>query len=321
MKKKTVTLFTLTLLFLLLNGCNRSGGGAGARTAAGTGKAAGAGTAASFGENGGTAADAAVSRIISTAPSNTEIIIGLGFGGRIIAADKYSMEISGLDSSIAEIDFFYPDPEAIIGLDPDIIITNEHNVYGAGDDPFRLLKEMGIVVVYIPTSSGIAGIYRDIETIARALGAAENGQKMIQNMKEQINSITANAISITEKKSVYLEISPAPNMVTMGRETFLGEMIELIGARNIFADKAGWIAPGAEAVLERNPDVILTNVNFIEDPIGEIKRRDGFNTIKAVQEGAVYLIDADPSSRPSQHIILALQQMAQAVYPEYYGSR
>lgn len=303
MKQKTTAVLLLT--FLIMTGCNRSqGGGAGTRAAA---------------NPGGTVGSAAtINRIISTAPSNTEIIIGLGLADRIIAADKYSMEIKELNRSITGIDFFYPDPEAIIGLDPDIIITSEHNVYGAGDDPFRLLKEMGIAVVYLPTSSSIAGIYRDIETIAAALGVLEKGQELIRDMKEQIDSITAKSNSITVKKSVYLEISPAPNMVSMGRETFLDEMIELVGARNIFADKTGWIAPGAEAVLERNPDVILTNVNFIDEPIGEIKGRDGFNTIKAVRDNAVYVIDTDSSSRPTQHIILALRQIAHAVYPDYY---
>jgi iron complex transport system substrate-binding protein len=301
MKKKMTTVSLLILLFLTFAGCSRQGG-AGARVA---------GTAAA--DN-----PAVINRIISTAPSNTEIIIGLGLADRIIAADKYSMEIPDLDRSITGIDFFYPDPEAIIGLAPDIIITSEHNVYGAGDDPFRLLKEMGIVVVYLPTSNSIAGIYRDIETIAAALGVKEQGGKLIRTMQDQIAEATAIGSTITEQKSVYLEISPAPNMVSMGRETFLNEMIELIGARNIFADKTGWIAPGAEAVLERNPDVILTNVNFIDDPVGEIKKRDGFHTIKAVRDGAVYVIDTDSSSRPSQHIILALQQIAHAVYPEYY---
>jgi iron complex transport system substrate-binding protein len=308
--KKAVTLLPLMFILMILTGCNRSqGGGAGGRAAANPGGTAG-------GSN-----PSAVNRIISTAPSNTEIIAGLGFADKIIGVDKYSMEIPGLVRGIAEIDFFYPDPEAIIGLDPDIIITSEHNVYGAGDDPFRLLKEMGIAVVYLPTSNSIAGIYRDIETIAGALGVTERGGELVRAMQGEIARIAAIGSAITEQRSVYLEISPAPNMVSMGRETFLGEMIELIGGRNIFADKTGWIAPGAEAVLERNPDVILTNVNFIEDPMGEIGGRGGFNTIKAVRDGAVYLIDADSSSRPSQHIILALQQIARAVYPEHYGSR
>ncbi|GHT67401.1 ABC transporter substrate-binding protein [Spirochaetia bacterium] len=304
--KQKKTAAVLLLMFLILTGCNRSkGGGAGGRAAANP-----AGTADST---------AAINRIISTAPSNTEIIVGLGLADKIVAADKYSLMLPELNRSIAEIDFFYPDPEAILGLAPDIIITSEHNVYGAGDDPFRLLKEMGIAVVYLPTSNSIATIYRDIETIAAVLGVTEKGHELTQNMGEQINSITANSSSITAKKSVYFEISPSPNMVTLGRETFLNEMLELIGAQNIFADKTGWIAPGAEAILERNPDVILTNVNFIDDPLGEIKGRDGFNTIKAVQDNAVYIIDTDSSSRPSQHIILALQQMAHAVYPEHYG--
>ncbi|GHV62924.1 ABC transporter substrate-binding protein [Spirochaetia bacterium] len=301
MKQKTAAV--LLLMFLILTGCNRSPGGAGGRAA---------GTAAS----GGT--PAVINRIISTAPSNTEILIGLGLADRIIAADKYSMEIEGLPPDIAEVDFFYPDPEAIIGLEADIIISSEHNVYGAGDDPFRLLKEMGITVLYTPTSSSIADIYRDIEHIAAALGAAEKGNELILTMKEQIDSIAAVGSGIILKKSVYFEISPVPNMVTVGRGTFLGEMIELIGARNVFADKPGWIAPGAEAVLERNPDIILTNVNFIDDPAGEIKSRAGFNTLKAVQDNAVYTIDTDSSSRPSQRIILALRQMAHTVYPEYY---
>jgi iron complex transport system substrate-binding protein len=119
---------------------------------------------------------------------------------------------------------------------------------------------------------------------------------------------------------VYLEISPFPNPVTMGRETFLDEMIEIIGARNVFADNTGWIAPSAEAILDRNPEVILTNVNFINDPLGEIKARQGFATVAAVQTGQVYAIDTDSSSRPSHRITLALRQMARAVYPgEYAG--
>jgi iron complex transport system substrate-binding protein len=105
----------------------------------------------------------------------------------------------------------------------------------------------------------------------------------------------------------------------MGRETFLNEMLEITGALNVFADKTGWIAPSAEAILERHPEVILTNVSFIDDPRGEITSRQGFADTTAVRNGAVYLIDADSSSRPSQRLTLALRQIALAVYPEYYG--
>jgi iron complex transport system substrate-binding protein len=258
-------------------------------------------------------------RIVSTAPSNTEIIVDLGLGERIIAADKYSLEIPGVSAAAPEIDFFYPDPEALVNLDPDIVIASEHNSFGAGEDPFKLLSEMGIRVLYIPTSRSIAAVRRDIMNIASGLGVPERGESLIREMDREIEAVAALGRGITRKKTVYFEISPFPNPVSMGRETFLNEMLEIAGAQNIFADTTGWIAPSAEAILERNPEVILTNVNFIDDPLGEIKSRRGFADTIAVRNGAVYRIDTDSSSRPTRRLTLALGQIARAVYPEYYG--
>jgi iron complex transport system substrate-binding protein len=269
-------------------------------------------------------AAAASGRIVSAAPSSTEIIIGLGLGSRIIAADKYSLALPGLPAGAAEIDFFYPDLEAVLGLGPDIIISSETNAYGGGADPYQVLEDFGIRLLFIPASRSIAGIKEDIRTIAAALDAAERGGELIRIMEEEIEELAAVGRRIAaengfKRKTVYLEISPFPNPVTVGRETFLDEMISLIGAVNVFADKTGWIAPGAEAVLERNPDLILTNVEFIDDPIGEIRARPGFVELAAVRNGRIYTIDGDSSSRPSQHITLALRQMALAVYPEEYA--
>jgi iron complex transport system substrate-binding protein len=258
-------------------------------------------------------------RIVSTAPSNTEIIAGLGLEASIIAADKYSLSLPGLPPGTPEIDFFYPDPEALINLQPGIVIASEHNSFGAGEDPFKMLSEMGVRLLYIPTSQSIGAIRQDIMSIASGLGVPERGESLIREMDREIEAVAAVGRTITRKKTVYFEISPFPNPVTMGRETFINEMLEITGALNIFADNTGWIAPSAEAILERNPQVILTNVSFTDDPLEDIKSRQGFADTAAVQNGAVYLIDADSSSRPSHRFTLALRQIALAVYPEYYG--
>ncbi|MDR3146935.1 MAG: ABC transporter substrate-binding protein, partial [Treponema sp.] len=264
-----------------------------------------------------------VSRIISASPSITEIIIGLGLESRIIAADPYSLPL--LPAGTAGVDFYYPDQEFILGLEPDLIISTEVNTGGVADNPYKLLEDLGIRFFYIPTSASIAEIKRDIRAIAAELGVAERGETLVATMEREIKEVTDIASRITaapafQRKTVYLEISPFPSLYSMGRDTFMNEMIEIIGARNIFSDQTGWIAPSAESILERNPDVILTNVNFIDDPVGEIMNRQGFANITAVQEGQVYLIDNDSSSRPSQHITLALRQMAQAIYPGDYAA-
>ena len=258
-------------------------------------------------------------RVVSTAPSNTEIIVDLGMAHKLVAIDRHSANIDGIPEGLPLLDFFFPDPEVILGLRPDIIIASGHNPTGAGDDPFRLLSEAGIPVVYISMSNSINDIYIDIAFIAALLQAEEEGGQLIRSMQTEIAEITRMVPYIENPRTVYFEISPAPEMMTFGRNSFIGDMIAAIGGLNIFEDESWLVTPGAESVIARNPDVILTNVNWIDDPVGEIKTRPGFNHIGAVANNRVYLIDTDSSVRASARIVLALRQMALAVYPELHG--
>lgn len=257
-------------------------------------------------------------RIISTAPSNTEVLVELGLSDKLVAVDKYSTDIEGIDKNIETIEFSNPDAEAIIALEPDIIIASGHNKTGSSEDPFKLIKEAGIPVVYIPSSDSIEGIYEDIMFISDITDNTEKGKEIVDDMKKEVDAIKKIGDTITDKKKVYFEIAPAPNIFTFGNSTFLNEMIEIVGAENIFAEEKSWISPSEEAVIDANPDVILTNVDYIENPLEQIKSREGWENINAIKEGQVYLINKNSSSRPSQHIITALKEIAKAVYPTQY---
>jgi iron complex transport system substrate-binding protein len=259
-----------------------------------------------------------INRIVSTAPSNTEIITDLGQARKLVAIDRHSANVAGIPGGLPQLDFFYPDAEVIINLTPDIIIASGHNPTGSGEDPFRLLREAGIPVVYISMSKSIDDIYEDIAFIAGLVQAQKKGEEVINSMKAQIAEISQKTARIDAKRAVYFEISAAPDMMTFGKGSYINDMISAIGARNIFEHDNWLVSPGAESVIERNPDVILTNVNYIDDPIGEIKSRPGFEHINAVINKRIYQIDTDSSVRPSTRVILALRQMSQAVYPELY---
>ena len=259
-----------------------------------------------------------INRIVSTAPSNTEIIVDLGLTDKLVAIDRYSTDISGLPSGLSRIDFSYPDAEAILGLEPDLILANGHNPTVSGGDPLRLLSEMGIPVVYISMSKSINDIYEDIAFIADLLSVKDRGEALIDSMKTRIDELAQKTSQAKTIRSVYFELSPAPEMFTFGRGSYISDMITAIGGRNIFGDDNWILTPSAEAIIKRNPDVILTSVDYTEDPIGEIKNRDGFEHISAVINNRIFLINTNSISRPSARIILALNQMAQAVYPEVY---
>jgi len=97
-------------------------------------------------------------------------------------------------------------------------------------------------------------------------------------------------------------------------------MIELIGAENVFADHQSWISVTEESAVAANPDVILTSVDYIEDPVGEILSRTGWENVTAVADKAVFLINPTTSNLPNHHAVEALVEMAQAVYPDAYAS-
>lgn len=258
-----------------------------------------------------------IERIISTAPSNTEVLVGLGLADKLIAVDTYSTDIEGISEEIPQINFRNPDAEALIALNPDIIIASGHNKSG-DEDPFKVVKEAGIPVVYIPSSTSIEGIYGDIEFIANLTNKKSEGNELVNSMKKDIEKVKAIGDTITDKKTVYFEIGSGSNLSSFGQGTFLNEMIEVIGAKNIFADEKSWISPSEESVIAANPDVILTNQVYLDEPITSITTRSGWDGVTAVKNNAVYLIDGNASSRPSQNVVIALKEMAKAIYPDKY---
>ena len=262
-----------------------------------------------------------VNTIISTAPSNTEVLVALGLADKLVAVDKYSADVEGISEDLPKIDFRNPDAEAIIALNPDIVIASGHNKAG-DEDPFALIKEAGIPVAYIPSSYSIDGIYGDIEFIASLTDTEKEGKDLINSMKKEVEAIKAIGDTITDKKNIYFEIGAGSGLYTFGNETFLNEMIETIGATNIFGEENSWITATPEAVIDANPDVILANTPGTNEAgltaVEDIVSREGWDTITAVKNGDVYQIDKNSSSRASQNIIKALKEMAKAVYPDEY---
>lgn len=262
-----------------------------------------------------------VNTIISTAPSNTEVLVALGLADKLVAVDKYSADVEGISEDLPKIDFRNPDAEAIIALNPDIVIASGHNKSG-DEDPFALIKEAGIPVAYIPSSYSIDGIYGDIEFIASLTDTEKEGKNLINSMKEEVEAIKSIGDNITDKKNVYFEIGAGSGLYTFGNETFLNEMIETIGATNVFGEENSWITVTPEAVIDANPDVILANTPGTNEAgltaVEDIESREGWDTIAAVQNYHVYQIDKNSSSRASQNIIKALKEMAKAVYPDEY---
>lgn len=258
-----------------------------------------------------------INKIISISPSNTEMIVDLGFGDKLVAVDKYSSDIDGIPANIPFFDIMSPDVEQLVALDPDIIYATGMSM-ADGNDPFKPIKDLGITVAYIPSSDSIEGIYDDIIFISNSLQVGNKGEEIVENMKTKIEEFKNIGSTIENKKTIYFEIAGAPNLYSFGKGVFLNEMIEILGAENILADQDSWVSISDEVIVSANPDIILTNVDYIENAVDEIKNRTGWENITAIKNNDVYYIDRDASSLSNHNIINALDQMAELIYPEVY---
>lgn len=262
-----------------------------------------------------------VESIIVLAPSLAETVVALGEGDKIVGYDLNSVGLDGLPENVPTFDTVTPDVEQLMAIAPDVLLVSSLSLYDQ-ETPYQPLIDAGICVICVPTSESIDGIKSDIEFIASALSVPKSGETLISELNAELDELSAIAATIpeNERKSVYFEISAAPYMYSCGSDTYLNEMIELIGANNILADQSGWLSVEPETVVAADPDVIFTNVNYLDDPIQEILDRDGWAGVTAVKNGDVYYIDNAASSIPDRNIVVALRQMAEALYPDYYAS-
>lgn len=261
---------------------------------------------------------AEVNRIVSLAPATTQILESLGMLDKLVAVDTQTpLYVEGV-SELPQFDMMAPDVEQIAALEPDIVYTS--GVSYIDGNPFAALTQMGICVVDIPSGASIADVETDIVFTAACLGMEAEGQAIVDEMQAKIDELAAIGATITEKKTVLFEISALPYIYSFGTGTFLDEMIVLLGAENVMGDQAGWLAVTEESAVAANPDVILTSVNYIEDSVGEIMARPGWEAVSAIANSDVHYISNGASSLPNHHIVDAMIEMAVAIYPDAYAA-
>lgn len=263
-----------------------------------------------------------VDSVVALAPSICETMVALGVADKLVGYDMQSAGIAGLPEDVPTFDTVNPDVERLTALAPDMLLVSNLSLYDQ-EAPYQPLIDAGVCVICVPTSDSVEDVRSDIRFLAAALRVPEEGERVVAEMDAELARVAdvVSDIPEEERKSVYFEISPAPYLYSCGSGTYLHELIELAGGRNVLADQSGWLSVEGETVVAANPDVIFTNVNYMDAPVEEILGREGWAGVSAVQSEDVYYIDNMASSLPDQNIVKAVEEMAQALYPERFTER
>lgn len=258
-----------------------------------------------------------IQRVVSLSPAVTQIINDLGQKDKLIAVDTQSPKyVSGLEK-VQQTDLMNLDFEKIMALKPELLFVSDLTMFQS-EDKIKKLQDKGTAVVVLPTEKNFKEIESNICLVATALNQKEKGEQLAGQLEKDITAFREQATRIKQKKRVLFEIAASPEIYSMGKDTYVNEMIETIGAENVMAKETGAIKVSEEAAIMSNPDVILTNVEYVPDPIRDILKMKGWEEVEAVKNKAVYSIDNEKSSLPNQHIVQAMREMAKAVYPDEF---
>jgi iron complex transport system substrate-binding protein len=307
MKKKLIILATLASLALVLAGC-QSDGTESAPSVTPTPED----TSYTVIDSQGTEInfETTPKTVVSLAPNVTEIIFALGVEEKLIARTdwcNYPEDVFNY-TSVGNID--QPDVEAIIALDPDVVILSEITM----QELALQVKDAGIPIVVVDEEGSFAGAYRCIEIVGMVLGADEKAAEVIDGMKEQIDAVSAK-VAGAEKKTVYYVMGYGEyGDFTAGKGTFISEMIAAAGGINVADDTDGW-AYSVEKLVEHDPDLLLLSVWA---PSEGLKTATGYKDLASVKEDKMFTLDDDSLQRLGPRLGEAFEKMAKAIHPELF---
>jgi iron complex transport system substrate-binding protein len=257
-------------------------------------------------------------RIVSLAPSNTEIVCALDACARLVGRDQFSDYPAEVMNLAVLSDGFSPNYEQIVAAKPDLVLV------AAISSPEVIQKlddlKLPMLVVGSETSS-FETVKRDIQLVGKALGAESKAALVVAAMDARYAEITTKIAQSKTKPRVFWELDatdPA-KPYTPGPGTFIDDLIRLAGGENI-ASKADspYVQISAEEVIRANPQVVILSDAAYGVAPESVGKRPGWNVIEAVLTGKVHPIDDNLVSRPGPRVIDGLEAAARLIHPELF---
>jgi len=248
-------------------------------------------------------------RIVTFAPSMTEIVYALGVGDRLVGVsgpfDDFPAEAQQVEQVGGAGDFGVDaNVERVVALEPDLFLTIK------GGDAWKAeLRDLGVPIVTL-NATDFGDLLADIATVGAVTGAAAAAEALVDDMATRAEAVAAQA---TERISCFFEVYYPP-LTTIGPNTFVYDLLERAGCDPVTADAlSDYPEWSVEDLVAEGPQVYLVTPESAKSP-GAIARRPGFDGIAAVAEGNIVLVDGDLVTRPGPRVVDGLEQLAAALH-------
>jgi iron complex transport system substrate-binding protein len=256
-------------------------------------------------------------RIISLAPSNTEILYALGLADRVVAItdfDNYPPEVKGKPSIGG---FATPNMERVISLSPDLVVAAPIHM----DQVIPGLETKGITVLALAPRT-LDEVLAAITMIGKATGTEDQAAGLVAQMQRRIKAVTDKTkdLSAGQRPKVMYLVWHDPLMAS-GGETFHDELIVKAGGVNAFGTVKGYPSVSLEAAVEADPAVVIAGIGMgegMDAPLRFAQTDPRLRGVAARRNNTVYGFESDIADRAGPRIVDALEEFARLIHPELF---
>jgi iron complex transport system substrate-binding protein len=246
-------------------------------------------------------------RIVTFAPSHTEIVFGLGLGDRLVgisgAFDDYPPEAQEVEA-VAGQSGVEPNMEKVVSLEPDLLLT----AFIGGEWKERL-RELG-VPVFTTLAASLEDTLADIGTIGTLLGAQGAANELVAGMALDAGAVEER-VGEARPVTCFLDLS---DLFTVGPGSLEFDLLRKAGCEPITATADDTYPQWSlEQLVEDDPDVYLVAEGV---PVEDVAKQQGVRNLTAVLEGRIHEVNADLISRPGPRVVEGIEELADALHEE-----
>ncbi len=244
----------------------------------------------------------AETKIISLMPAFTEILFAVGASSQVAGIGNFCDWPPEAVKLPRMGDLLAPDMEKIAAAKPDIIIIGKWKSSPTGER----LRNAGFTVKELPDAESIEGIYANITAVGEMAGRRAEAAALVGKMKKELAKIAK--LPGGKHPSVYAEVDA--KHWTTGGDTFLSDIIEKAGGRNVFSGKKGFFQASWEDIVSANPDIIV-DLSYAKTDFSKLP---GAKTVTAVKNHSILTgLDKNLLTRPGPRAVEAVRVMRSAI--------
>ena len=257
-------------------------------------------------------------KIVSMAPSNTEILFSIGAGEQVIGRDEFSdypAEASSLPSVGGSMGTY--SIETIASLKPDLVLAAEINT----PEQVKALEDVGLTVYYLSNPKDLDGLYANLKTVGQLAGRESEADALVQSLQKRVKAVEDKLAPISSIITVFYEMdgSDPAKPWTAGQDSYLSQLVRMVLGSNVGDSMKGdYVQMSQEALLVQNPSIILLGDAAYGVTPEQVAARPGWSALQAVKDNRIYAFDDNLISRPSPRLVDGLEALAKLLRPELF---